>query len=117
MTEYVSKDRLIKWLSPYLHTGEPIPADILISDIRMMPPMALEADGKTSRLINREQLKMTRWVKEYKSRMSVKEGCVCEQCQMWNERETTFCPHCGLPANGDGVNLVMSRLAVLDDAH
>lgn len=36
--EYVSKDVLIEWLRPYLHTGEPIPADVLISDIRMMSP-------------------------------------------------------------------------------
>ena len=34
--EYVSKDVLIEWLRPYLHTGEPIPADVLISDIRMI---------------------------------------------------------------------------------
>ena len=36
--EYVSKDVLIEWLRPYLHTEEPIPADVLISDIRMMSP-------------------------------------------------------------------------------
>ena len=36
--EWVSKSALIEWLRPYLHTGEPIPADVLISDIQMMPP-------------------------------------------------------------------------------
>ena len=36
--EYVSKDVLIEWFRPYLHTEEPIPADVLISDIRMMSP-------------------------------------------------------------------------------
>lgn len=36
--ECVSKSALIEWLRPYLHTGEPIPADVLISDIQMMPP-------------------------------------------------------------------------------
>ena len=36
--EYVNKSALIEWLRPYLHTGEPIPADVLISDIQMMPP-------------------------------------------------------------------------------
>ena len=34
--ECVSKSALIEWLRPYLHTGEPIPADVLISDIQMM---------------------------------------------------------------------------------
>ena len=36
--ECVNKSTLIEWLRPYLHTGEPIPADVLISDIQMMPP-------------------------------------------------------------------------------
>ena len=36
--ECLSKSVLIEWLRPYLHTGEPIPADVLISDIQMMPP-------------------------------------------------------------------------------
>ena len=36
--ECVSKSALIEWRRPYIHTGEPIPADVLISDIQMMPP-------------------------------------------------------------------------------
>ena len=36
--ECVNKSALIEWLRPYLHTGEPIPADVLISDIQIMPP-------------------------------------------------------------------------------
>ena len=36
--ECVNKSALIEWLRPYLHTGEPIPADVLMSDIQMMPP-------------------------------------------------------------------------------
>ena len=36
--ECVNKSALIEWLRPYLHTGEPIPADVLISDIQMMSP-------------------------------------------------------------------------------
>ena len=35
--ECVNKSVLIEWLRPYLHTGEPILADVLISDIQMMP--------------------------------------------------------------------------------
>lgn len=36
--ECVNKSALIEWMRPYLHTGEPIPADVLISDIQMMSP-------------------------------------------------------------------------------
>lgn len=31
--------KLIEWFSPYLHTGEPIPADVVIEDIRSMPTL------------------------------------------------------------------------------
>ena len=30
---------LIEWFRPYLHTGEAIPSDVVIEDIRSMPPL------------------------------------------------------------------------------
>ena len=30
---------LIEWFRPYLHTGEAIPADVVIEDIRSMPTL------------------------------------------------------------------------------
>lgn len=33
----IDGNKLIEWFSPYLHTGEPIPADVVIEDIRSMP--------------------------------------------------------------------------------
>ena len=30
---------LIEWFRPYLHTGEPIPADVVIENIRSMPTL------------------------------------------------------------------------------
>lgn len=35
----IDGDALIEWFSPYLHTGEPIPADVVIEDIRSMPTL------------------------------------------------------------------------------
>ena len=35
----IDGDALIEWFRPYLHTGEPIPADVVIEDIRSMPTL------------------------------------------------------------------------------
>ena len=53
----IDGNALIEWFSPYLHTDEPIPADVVIEDIRSMPtltppnePLKLE-DAKKERYI------------------------------------------------------------------
>ena len=33
----IDGNALIKWFSPYLHTGDAIPVDVVIEDIRSMP--------------------------------------------------------------------------------
>lgn len=35
------------------------------------------------------------WVKQYRSGVLVSSGVVSSCCDMWNERETKYCPHCG----------------------
>ena len=35
----IDGNALIKWFSPYLHTGEAIPVDVVIEDIRSMPTL------------------------------------------------------------------------------
>ena len=35
----IDGDALIEWFRPYLHNGEPIPADVVIEDIRSMPTL------------------------------------------------------------------------------
>ena len=41
-----------------------------------------------------------RWMKYYKSGITVAEGWVSSCCDMWNERATNFCPHCGAMMDG-----------------
>lgn len=36
----IDGNKLIEWFRPYLHTGEAIPADVVIEDIRSMPTLA-----------------------------------------------------------------------------
>lgn len=40
-----------------------------------------------------------RWVKQYRSGVLVSSGAVSSCCDMWNERETKYCPHCGANMN------------------
>lgn len=43
-----------------------------------------------------------RWNRAYKSGVKVAVGCVSSCCDMWNERASHYCPHCG--AKMDGAN-------------
>ena len=36
MTEYIERENAIAWFMPYVHTGESIDADVVISDIKGM---------------------------------------------------------------------------------
>ena len=40
------------------------------------------------------------WQKHYKSGTTVSDGFVSSCCDMWNERETPYCPHCGAKMDG-----------------
>lgn len=39
------------------------------------------------------------WAKQYRSGVSVSNGVVSSCCDMWNERETKYCPYCGAKMN------------------
>ena len=39
MARAIDADALIEWFRPYLHTDEPIPANVVIEDIRSMPTL------------------------------------------------------------------------------
>lgn len=49
-----------------------------------------------------DPVKRGRWGKSYKSGIGVDEGFVSSCCDMWNERASHYCPHCG--AKMDGAN-------------
>ena len=41
----IDGNALIEWFRPYLHTGEAIPADVVIEDIRSMPTLTQPNEG------------------------------------------------------------------------
>lgn len=40
------------------------------------------------------------WNKAYRSGVTVAEGFVSSCCDMWNERDAEYCPHCGVRMDG-----------------
>ena len=48
------------------------------------------------------EVKHGQWQKHYKSGTTVSDGFVSSCCDMWNERETPYCPHCGARMDGKG---------------
>ena len=44
----IDGNALIEWLRPYLHTGEAIPADVVIEDIRSMPTLTPQNEPLTN---------------------------------------------------------------------
>lgn len=42
------------------------------------------------------------WVNHYCSGVEVKDGFVSTCCDMWNNRKSDFCPHCGADMRGKG---------------
>lgn len=45
--------------------------------------------------INVPAMKHAKWNSKYKSGETVTKGFVSSCCDMWNERKTNYCPHCG----------------------
>lgn len=41
-----------------------------------------------------------RWVTHYRSGTPVAEGYVSTCCDMWNNRKSDYCPHCGAMMDG-----------------
>lgn len=38
---------------------------------------------------------MPKWENHYRSGLTVKSGYVSSCCDMWHERKSNYCPHCG----------------------
>lgn len=41
-----------------------------------------------------------RWMKHYRSGVTVAEGGVSSCCDMWNDRRSNYCPNCGAKMDG-----------------
>lgn len=56
MARAIDADALIEWFRPYLHTDEPIPANVVIEDIRSMPTLTQPNEPLTLEVLAKSQL-------------------------------------------------------------
>lgn len=48
-----------------------------------------------------QEVKHGKWETEYRQGLSVSSGYVSSCCDMWNERQTDYCPNCGAKMDGE----------------
>ena len=98
MAEYITKEQVIDWFSPYGHLDKPIPFETLVSDLRGMKAADVEP------------VKRGRWIKESDG------GTRCSACNK-RVRDVTggldepvdlsdmpYCPKCGARMNEEGTH-------------
>ena len=93
MTEYIEREAAIAWFMPYVHAGESIEADVVISDLKGMKAADVEP------------VKRGRWIYNAESG-----ECVCSACgenalsfrkdtlygvDLYETCLTDYCPNCG----------------------
>ena len=94
MAEYIERENAIAWFMPYVHAGESIDADVVISDIKGMK----SADVAPVR--------HGRWVQvivhvEFEDGFVDRVEECCSACHEPNGRRCTyFCPNCGADMRG-----------------
>lgn len=42
-----------------------------------------------------EEVRHAKWMKKYQSGRTILKGFVSSCCDMWNERDSNYCPYCG----------------------
>ena len=105
MDEYVTKEQVIDWYGPYGQTGEPIPFENLVSDLRDMKAADV-AQVRHGRWIFGKDLPYN-WGQIPKNKYHL----YCSECleQAFNRSEdndpdfdvdTSYCPSCGCRMDG-----------------
>ena len=79
MAEFVTKEQVIDWFSPYGHLDKPIPFETLVSDLRGM-----ESDDV-------EPVKRGRWLPQILNGTRIWD---CSECKTIGSPEWKRCPVC-----------------------
>lgn len=79
MAEYVTKEQVIDWFSPYVHLDEPIPFETLVSDLRGMTAADVEP------------VKRGRWLPQIVLGTRVWD---CSECKTIGSPQWKRCPVC-----------------------
>ena len=84
MAEYVTKEQVIDWYRPYGQTDEPIPFEILVSDLRDMKAADVAP------------VRHGRWLQKKHKIFGNSYDYVCSECGCdYALAEYNYCPNCG----------------------
>ena len=96
MAEYIERESAIAWFMPYVHAGESIDADVVISDIKGMKSadVAPVRHGEWEIVVG----------------SNGKEYMVCTCCRVSQDITGvfTYCPNCGAKMDGGDGNSDMA---------
>ena len=81
MAEYVTKEQVIDWFSPYVHLDKQIPFETLVSDLRGMKAADVEP------------VKRGRWVQRPLNGTHIWR---CSKCETIGSPQWNYCPKCGV---------------------
>ena len=81
MTEYIEREAAIAWFMPYVHAGERIEADVVISDLKGMKAADVEP------------VKRGRWVQRP---FNGTRNWRCSKCETIGSPQWNYCPKCGV---------------------
>ena len=97
MAEYIERESAIAWFMSYVHAGESIDADVVISDIKGMK----SADVA--------EVRHGRWIEHEKYTFGVMYDCsICDNLILDNGHSWNYCPNCGAKMDGDDGNGAMA---------
>ena len=82
MDEYIRREDVLAWFMPYVHTGESIDADVVISDIKGMKAADVAP------------VRNARW-KRYGKNLGE-----CSECGEIVSVRSNYCPNCGAKMDG-----------------
>lgn len=118
----IDGNKLIEWFSPYLHTGEPIPADVVIEDIRSMPTLTPPTQEQLERVWPGCSFCKNDGVQDYRTAvcvtrwgMSYLKGPEIESDDIFYA-QNHFCRFCGRPLTLEAWKEMRKRWEAANDA-
>ena len=85
MAEYIRREDVIEWFMPYVHTGESIDADVVISDIKGMKAADVSP------------VRHGRWLPQV---VLGQKAWDCSECKTLGSPHWKWCPVCGAKMDG-----------------
>lgn len=99
MAEYIDAEPLKKEIADFKRTVKCDNSDYLTGYICALS--AVEGMIAEQPVADVEPVRRGVWCTKYRSGTPIAKGVVSSCCDMWNERPTAFCPHCGAKMGGE----------------